>query len=63
MVRFGTSYYPEHTERSEWPRDLDNMAELGLELVRVAEFAWASGRACSVTPPPALQITTDSSPL
>ncbi len=41
MLRIGTSYYPEHFPEDEWARDLDNMRALGLDCVRVGEFAWS----------------------
>ncbi len=38
---FGVCYYPEHWPRSFWPRDAEAMAELGLQFVRIGEFAWS----------------------
>jgi beta-galactosidase len=40
-MHIGTSYYPEHFPREEWAKDLDNMRALGLDCVRIAEFAWS----------------------
>jgi beta-galactosidase len=40
-VKLGVSWYPEHVEPSRWPVDAGRMRDTGLELVRVAEFAWA----------------------
>ena len=37
----GTCYYPEHWDRSLWPRDAARMVELGLSLIRIGEFAWS----------------------
>jgi beta-galactosidase len=37
----GTSYYPEWWEPSEWEIDFAQMASLGLNTVRMGEFAWA----------------------
>jgi beta-galactosidase len=37
----GASYYPEWWEPSEWERDFRMMSELGLNTVRMGEFAWA----------------------
>ena len=39
---FGSNYYPEAWDRSEVDKDLDLMVELGLNCVRIAEFAWAT---------------------
>ncbi len=41
-MRFGVCYYPEQWPQERWPTDAAMMAEAGLELVRVAEFAWSS---------------------
>ncbi len=38
---FGVCYYPEHWPESMWADDARRMAELGLEVVRVGEFAWS----------------------
>jgi beta-galactosidase len=40
MFTIGTSYYPETIDRSEWERDLDNMKNAGITLIRVLDFAW-----------------------
>ena len=40
-MRLGTCYYPEHWDRALWPRDAARMADLGLSLVRIGEFAWS----------------------
>lgn len=37
---FGSNYYPEAWDRSEIDKDLDRMCEMGLNCVRIAEFAW-----------------------
>lgn len=39
-LTLGVCYYPEHWERSLWREDLRRMKELGLEIVRIAEFSW-----------------------
>lgn len=39
---FGSNYYPEAWERTEIDKDLDLMVKLGLNCVRIAEFAWAT---------------------
>jgi beta-galactosidase len=41
-MRLGVCYYPEHWPRETWASDARRMADLGLELVRVGEFAWSS---------------------
>lgn len=40
-IVLGTCYYPEHWEREDWEPDLKRMREYGIEVVRVAEFAWS----------------------
>lgn len=37
----GTAYYPEWWEPSEWEADFRQMHQLGLNTVRMGEFAWA----------------------
>ena len=37
----GTAYYPEWWEPSEWEVDFRKMQELGINTVRMGEFAWA----------------------
>lgn len=39
---FGSNYYPEAWEHTEIDKDLDLMVKLGLNCVRIAEFAWAT---------------------
>ncbi len=41
-MRFGVCYYPEQWPESRWATDAASMAELGLDLVRVGEFAWSA---------------------
>lgn len=36
----GTCYYPEHWPREMWQPDLKRMKETGIEVIRIAEFAW-----------------------
>ena len=38
---FGTDYYPEHWPRERWETDARMMREMGLDVVRMAEFSWA----------------------
>ncbi|MHB1793845.1 MAG: beta-galactosidase [Acidobacteriaceae bacterium] len=38
---FGTAYYPEWWVSSEWEIDFREMQELGINTVRMGEFAWA----------------------
>lgn len=40
-MRFGVCYYPEQWPEERWAVDARLMAEIGLELVRIGEFAWA----------------------
>ena len=40
-MRFGVCWYPEQWPESRWRDDAAQMAELGLELVRIGEFAWS----------------------
>lgn len=39
--RLGAAYYPEQWPRERWEQDAELMAEAGLSVVRIAEFAWA----------------------
>lgn len=39
-VKLGTCYYPEHWDEKLWAQDLDRMLEAGIEVIRIAEFAW-----------------------
>lgn len=39
-LRLGVCYYPEHWPESLWEDDYRRMRELGLSVIRVAEFAW-----------------------
>lgn len=39
-MRIGVDYYPEHWEESLWEEDIRKMAETGVSVVRLAEFAW-----------------------
>lgn len=39
-LTMGVCYYPEHWDPSLWKDDLRRMKEMGLEVIRVAEFAW-----------------------
>ena len=36
----GVCYFPEHWPRERWAADVEQMAEAGLEYVRMAEFSW-----------------------
>jgi beta-galactosidase len=38
---FGVDYYPEHWPRERWPRDIELMRAAGINIVRLAEFAWS----------------------
>ncbi|MBR6790020.1 MAG: beta-galactosidase [Oscillospiraceae bacterium] len=37
----GTCYYPEHWPQKLWREDLCRMLEAGIEVIRIAEFAWS----------------------
>ena len=37
---YGADYYPEHWSEGRWPEDARLMQEAGLNVVRMAEFAW-----------------------
>jgi len=37
----GVCYYPEHWPESAWAEDARRMAETGIRLVRIGEFAWS----------------------
>jgi beta-galactosidase len=39
-LTLGVCYYPEHWPEDLWEDDLDRMLEHGLEVIRIAEFAW-----------------------
>jgi beta-galactosidase len=41
-MRTGVCYYPEQWPRQRWATDAAWMADLGLDLVRIGEFAWSS---------------------
>ncbi len=40
-IRLGVAYYPEQWPRERWALDAQLMADVGLSLVRMGEFAWA----------------------
>lgn len=46
-MRVGVAYYPEHWNESRWDTDVELMAEAGISVVRLAEFAW-----CRLEPSP-----------
>ncbi len=39
-LTLGVCYYPEHWPEELWEDDLERMLELGIEVIRIAEFAW-----------------------
>lgn len=41
MIRVGVDYYPEHWDPSMWESDVRLMKESGVNVVRLAEFAWS----------------------
>jgi beta-galactosidase len=40
-MTIGVCYFPEHWPRERWPTDAAQMAEAGIDYVRLAEFSWA----------------------
>lgn len=40
-MKFGVCYYPEHWPAARWAEDARLMREIGLQIVRIGEFAWA----------------------
>lgn len=40
-VYFGVDYYPEHWDEERWEIDARLMEEMGLDVVRMAEFSWS----------------------
>lgn len=39
-LTLGVCYYPEHWEEHLWEDDLNRMLDHGIEVIRIAEFAW-----------------------
>lgn len=39
-IHFGVDYYPEHWDRTRWETDAKLMQEMGIQVVRMAEFSW-----------------------
>jgi beta-galactosidase len=39
-IHFGVDYYPEHWPRERWETDARLMSEMGVQVVRMAEFSW-----------------------
>lgn len=39
-LKLGVCYYPEHWPKEMWKEDLERMADAGIEVIRIAEFAW-----------------------
>jgi beta-galactosidase len=39
-MQIGAYYYPEQWPRSQWERDFDRIAQMGMQIVHMAEFAW-----------------------
>ena len=39
-LTLGVCYYPEHWDKNMWRDDLKRMREMGVEVIRIAEFAW-----------------------
>ncbi len=41
QLNLGTCYYPEHWDRSLWREDLERMLSVGIQTIRIGEFAWS----------------------
>ncbi len=41
-MKIGTYYYPEQWPREQWERDLDHIAQMGMQIVHLGEFAWGT---------------------
>jgi len=41
-MKIGTYYYPEQWPREQWTRDFDNIANAGLKIIHLGEFAWGT---------------------
>ena len=39
-MRIGVDYYPEHWPKERWAADASMMREMGIQIVRMAEFSW-----------------------
>lgn len=39
-LNLGTCYYPEHWDKSLWAEDLQRMLGVGIQTIRIGEFAW-----------------------
>ena len=48
-ITLGTCYYPEHWDKNLWREDLERMKECGIEVVRIAEFAWSKSNRVKVS--------------
>ena len=40
-IQFGVDYYPEHWPQERWETDAQLMQEMGVQVVRMAEFSWS----------------------
>ena len=40
-MKLGCCYYPEHWPEAMWAEDARRMADMGLQIVRIGEFAWS----------------------
>ena len=40
-LNLGTCFYPEHWDRALWKEDLGRMLSVGIQTIRIAEFAWS----------------------
>lgn len=40
-MKTGVCYYPEHWPEERWAKDAKQMREMGLQVIRIGEFAWS----------------------
>ena len=40
-IKFGADYYPEHWDEKRWETDAKLMSDMGINVVRMAEFSWS----------------------
>lgn len=50
-MELGIAYYPEHENHEQWKIDFGKLADAGIDMIRIAEFAWTvlepeDGRYC-----------------
>lgn len=40
-MKIGVDYYPEQWDETLWEQDAERMMQAGVQIVRMAEFAWS----------------------